>query len=327
MRPKIFDCFTFSDELDLLELRLRVSAPHVDHFVLVEATQTFSGKEKPLHYELNRSRFSTWSDRIRHIVVDDLPISSGNRWDSEVHQRNSILRGLDGATPDDVVIVSDVDEIIDPEVLPALRDIEGLTGLEMPSTFRFANWLRPSDQFSLAARAMPFRTVEHPHNQRNHMRPERVIADAGRHFTGLGTVDRLVSKFESYAHSELDTPGQKSLAYLERAERMGMDVFSRELVTVVPETGLCATQAELREFRPDLFDFSDLPARYRREVFRWYATWRADQPQASTRIAELDHEYDSRSPSIAIRAAQGLARHLAWTVPRRKLGAIRRKYT
>ena len=54
----IYDCFTFFNELELLELRLNELADVVDKFVLVEATQTHTNKPKPLHYLENRARFS-----------------------------------------------------------------------------------------------------------------------------------------------------------------------------------------------------------------------------------------------------------------------------
>jgi len=324
---KLFDCFTINDELDLLELRLRTGAPCVDRFVLVEATRTFSGAEKPLHYAESAARFAPWREKIRHVVVDDLPPPRPKRWAAEIHQRNCILRGLDDAAPGDVIVVSDVDEILHPEVLEELREgCDGLTGLEMPSTFRFANWMLPPGPFAQASRALPFELLHDPHHQRNHTRPDRVIRDAGRHFTTLGGIEDLVAKFESYSHAEMDTERQKAAEYLRRAQKMGVDVFSRQLVSVVPEPELCATQGALAELCPDLFDFDPLPGRLRRELFRWYANWRARQPASSELVPALDGEYEDRLPTVATRAALELARHVTWTVPRRGARSLRERF-
>jgi len=54
---KIYDCFTFYNELDILEMRLNILDSDVDYFVLVEATTTYSGKEKKLIYDENKFRF------------------------------------------------------------------------------------------------------------------------------------------------------------------------------------------------------------------------------------------------------------------------------
>ena len=64
-----FDCFSFFNELDILEMRLNILDPHVDFFVLIESEETFSGKPKPLYFELNQERFAKWKDRIIHFIV------------------------------------------------------------------------------------------------------------------------------------------------------------------------------------------------------------------------------------------------------------------
>src|SRR4051812_40271897 len=107
------DCFTFYNELDILEIRLRELYDVVDRFVLVEATHTHKGDPKPLHYATNRARFASWNDKIRHIVIGDLPVGDNlaaiRR--REMGQRNAILLGLMDAQDDDIVLISDVDEI------------------------------------------------------------------------------------------------------------------------------------------------------------------------------------------------------------------------
>ncbi len=120
---RVYDCFSFNDELDMLELRLAEMGPAVDRFVLVEARHTHAGLQKPLHFAENRARFAAHADRIVHVVVEDDP--GGFAWRREAHQRDAIARGLAGADPDDLVLVSDVDEILRPEVVAALRTAPG----------------------------------------------------------------------------------------------------------------------------------------------------------------------------------------------------------
>ena len=98
--PRIFDCFTFSNELDLLEFRLDLLSPVVDQFVIVEAPRTHSGLEKPLVFQENQRRFERHLDKITHVVVDDLPSPIPDRWVPEQFQRQAIVRGLGDADPD-----------------------------------------------------------------------------------------------------------------------------------------------------------------------------------------------------------------------------------
>ena len=118
--PKIFDCFTFRNELDLLELRLNELSEVVNFFVLAEATTTFRGVFKPLLFEQNKDRFAAFLDRIIHVVVDDMPgfgASEPERWKRENFQRQALLRGLAKASWRDYVIISDLDEIPRPSAI------------------------------------------------------------------------------------------------------------------------------------------------------------------------------------------------------------------
>ncbi len=113
---KVYDCFTFFNEMDLLEIRLNELDEEVDYFVIVESTRTFQKRDKPLYLNLNDERIVKFKDKIIHIVVDDFPNFFTHwrvpkTWDYENHQRNAISRGLMNAKPDDIIIVSDVDEI------------------------------------------------------------------------------------------------------------------------------------------------------------------------------------------------------------------------
>ncbi len=319
---RIFDCFTFYDELDLLELRLEVMAPYVDAIVLVEADKTFSGLSKPLTFAENRGRFSEWSDKIRHIVVNDPPPSSGDRWAAEIHQRNAMVRGLEDAQDRDVILVSDVDEIVHPEVLLTLHDgCRGLTALEMPRTFRYANWQLDIDPYDRLARAIPFGLLSSPHYQRCHAMPERVIKNSGCHFTTLGDAKALRAKFESYAHDNMDDERYKSGTYLGLTHRMGLDVFSRRLISPLSASQLNSIQREFLRLRPDLFEFGALPPRTERELFRWYAGWRARQPASSAEVPELDATYDEQRTRVMKLAAAEVVRHWVRYLPR-KLASV-----
>lgn len=112
---KIYDCFQFFNELDLLEIRLNVLNDHVDYFVLTESTVTFSGLNKPLYYQENKDRFEKFNDKIIHVVVEDTP--DGNPFERDVFQKNAIIRGLQDCEDDNIILTSDLDEIPDPEIV------------------------------------------------------------------------------------------------------------------------------------------------------------------------------------------------------------------
>ena len=61
---KIFDCFIFNHEIELLEMRMNILNDYVDKFVITEGDITFSGKPKESHFSNNRERFAKWEDKI-----------------------------------------------------------------------------------------------------------------------------------------------------------------------------------------------------------------------------------------------------------------------
>jgi beta-1,4-mannosyl-glycoprotein beta-1,4-N-acetylglucosaminyltransferase len=237
-RPKLFDCFTFFNELDMLEIRLAELYPLVDRFVLVEAVKTFQGEPKPLHFQENRERFKPWLDKIKHVVTDfpdriRLRPDHTPAWNREYYQRNQIARGLAGAEPHDLVMVSDVDEIIARDKLQGLLESGAYQGsgvcFYMP-VYQFYMlyrhpWIRwPGPrmvEFKTFTTGQKLRTLRFEHetiwsraglgNARLRLRnwqrcgisvPVRIVEDAGWHFTSTGGFGAWKKKVDSFSHEE-----------------------------------------------------------------------------------------------------------------------------
>lgn len=114
----IYDCFTFYNEVELLELRLKLLYNIVDFFVIVEADKTHRGEDKEFNFLRNKKKFAKYNKKIKYIQVYDSPRCSGNGdWSIENFQRNCIMRALNECDPEDIIIISDVDEIPNPSVL------------------------------------------------------------------------------------------------------------------------------------------------------------------------------------------------------------------
>jgi len=127
---KIYDCFTFFNELDLLEIRLNELNDAVDYFVLVEATKTQTGLPKSLYFENNKKMFEKFNKKIIHVIVDDMPDIKRGAWVLENYQRNQIMRGLTKCKDDDIIFISDLDEIPNkndfPEIIKRLTSKRNL---------------------------------------------------------------------------------------------------------------------------------------------------------------------------------------------------------
>ena len=132
----IVDCFTFYNELDILKKRLKYLSPVVDKFVLVESTKTFRGNSKELFYEQNKKDFDEWKDKIIHVIVEDNP-DDKNPWVRESYQRNCITRGLTEISVEDLVMISDVDEVPKVELIRKLPNSLDTISLHM-ITFNYS---------------------------------------------------------------------------------------------------------------------------------------------------------------------------------------------
>ncbi|MBK4720926.1 tetratricopeptide repeat protein [Azospirillum sp. YIM DDC1] len=204
---RIYDCFQFYNELDLLEVRLAELDAVVDRFVLVEATFTHAGDPKPLHYAENRARFAAYADKIIHVVVDDDP--GGFAWQREAHQRDAITRGLDGCDPTDMIVVSDADEILRPWVMERLRrepdDGRSLFAPHLDIFLYFLDLKSPDPWVSVAA--APWELIRRIGANRARYLTKlghgRVVPDAGWHFTWMGGIERFRAKLRAFAHREM----------------------------------------------------------------------------------------------------------------------------
>jgi len=129
---KIYDCFMFFDEEMLLNLRLNIMNKYVDKFIISEASYMHNGKPKKLLFDINK--FSEFKDKIVYLVVDNQPPdidlvckndsqdivsakTQSNAYKRHIYQLEQTKLGLSEAKPDDVIIISDLDEI------PNLEDV------------------------------------------------------------------------------------------------------------------------------------------------------------------------------------------------------------
>ena len=123
---KIYDCFMFSDETMMLDLRIRALNKYVNKFVITEAKYLHNGDPKKLSFNIND--FKEFRNKIEYIVIKEQPpqiIPINNDDDKKEKdrkkitnsimrdnfQRENLSRGLKNLNDEDIVIISDLDEI------------------------------------------------------------------------------------------------------------------------------------------------------------------------------------------------------------------------
>lgn len=251
----VIDCIPFFNELDILKLRLHILDPLVDRFVIEEATHTFSGLPKDLCFEKNREMFEEFLPKITYLVVDNSPkeISTHER---DKFQKNALAKALTDASDEDVLILSDVDEIPNPAVLHELVkrfDPDKIYHLAQRNFYCYLNMeevsgnlLSITGEFPGVERRMwlgtkVFAKKNIPESGIIDLReispedPRSVrIADGGWHFGYMGSCHetdvsrRVGTKVVAAAHQEYNT--EDVLAEVKDRLILGEDIFGRNAV-------------------------------------------------------------------------------------------------
>ena len=255
MSRKVVDCFLFYNELDLLKFKLKELNDVVDHFVLIESKYTHSGgKDKELYYEKNKDKFAEYSDKIIHVIHDNnATLKNGPRddglpksWSNEKEQRFYGTKGVIqlNLADDDIIIVSDLDEIVDKNTLKKIKE----NGLEEPIscleqdmyyynlTNRLNNkWYRSKilsykKYKEYVDNVTKFNTLVRPkYNTRGkHIGNYPIIKKGGWHFSFFGGVDMIKNKINNYSHTELSHFGKESNEKINEKIKNNKDIFNRK---------------------------------------------------------------------------------------------------
>lgn len=246
----IYDCFLYYDEDMLLDIRLNTLADVVDYFVIVESTHTFTGKPKKLNFDMNK--FKKYKEKIIYIIFDEKPYS--NAWKNEADTRNAISRGLKAASDKDLILVSDVDEIYNPEIIKELStkpictiikqhvynyqfnlQIFNFAGTPrcatLPKATSYKNFrsffrgeaetLRNTRRSPIKKNWIKWKWYKHTH---------KVIERGGWHFSWIMTPERISEKMSSISHTEYDLPQFNNPEHIIKAINNAEDIWSRERI-------------------------------------------------------------------------------------------------
>ena len=229
---KIYDCFMYFDEEVVAEVRLNTLNDYVDYFVIVESKFTHKGDKKKLRFDINK--FNQFKDKIIYLVYDQQPkeieevnnndsrneIARKSLWNAiyrENGQRNYIIEGLGDAKRDDIILISDVDEIpnlenidlkkIDREIMLFKQNMFYYKfNLKLPNLIwsgtkgckkkylKSPQWLR-----NIKDKKYPFYRIDTHFSEKKYINI-RFINNGGWHFSNIKTANEIEYKLKSYLH-------------------------------------------------------------------------------------------------------------------------------
>lgn len=241
----------------------------VDYFVIVESAITFQGEEKEFIFEKHRSRFAKFENKIIYFKVDKYAIDFANLpyideprnldekilnkiyrfiddcphfdkarefwWGNDFFQRECIWRALAVANPapDDLILISDVDEVPNPETVIKVKEAilpKSLLCLRQHEFCYYLNYYHNSDWIgsccflyssyaNVSLNAIRFST------KRDEGLSPQIVTNGGWHFTSIGGVAAIKKKIQSWGHREMNT--HATLSSMEFNVRHGYDIFKR----------------------------------------------------------------------------------------------------
>jgi beta-1,4-mannosyl-glycoprotein beta-1,4-N-acetylglucosaminyltransferase len=227
---KLFDCFLFYNELELLELRFETLYDVIDKFVIAEANKTFSGKQKEFNFENNKYRYEKYLDKIIYVKIEDSPepISKIIYWNVEYFQRNCLMRGLENVAKEgDYILVSDADEILNPETLLNSLKFEGRV-VFMQNLFYYYVNVKQNLQCPapVLARYGTFKNVQEVRHAKGETGNR--INNGGWHFSFLGGAERIRDKLSAYSEFHTYTKLLNNKDNINYMIRNQMDIFERK---------------------------------------------------------------------------------------------------
>ena len=228
---KIFDCTTFYSEHLMMDLRFNILNEYVEKFIVCESTISHSGKKKKLNFDINN--YPKFKDKINYVVIDEEPtgIIGHKNGLAEPHEKrldslkrinlsyNYMLRAISEASDDDLIILSDNDEI--PNLnsqqfknskkdiiifkqlffyykLNLFYDLVAWFGSKAAKKKNLLSmsWLR-----NLKNKEYPFWRIDTLFSKTRYINLE-IIKDGGWHFTNLMTAEKLYEKLKNFGHHD-----------------------------------------------------------------------------------------------------------------------------
>ena len=229
---KIYDCSMYFDEEIVLDVRLNTLNDFVDYFVIVESKFTHKGEKRDLKF--NHEKFNKFKDKIIYLVYDKEPTKieivkpeddEGEKYGKyilnaayrENGQRNLIQEGLLEAKNNDIILISDVDEIPNLSEINFNKISQKIFLFKQNMFYYKFNLYMPNLKWT-GTKGCKKKDLVNPQWLRNikdrkysafrldtffsdkKYSSVKIIEDGGWHFSNIKTAKKIEHKLKSYLH-------------------------------------------------------------------------------------------------------------------------------
>tara|TARA_Y100000591_G_C21722310_1_gene639432 strand:+ start:38 stop:907 length:870 start_codon:yes stop_codon:yes gene_type:complete len=239
----------YFDEEIVLDTRLNYLDQYVDYFVIIESCFTHRGDKRKLKFDIKK--FERFKDKIIYKVYDEIPsevkeIQKNDDEDTKSYkyimnaahrensQRNYISEGIKDADDEDIILVSDVDEIPNISTID-IRTIKEKIILFKQDMFYYKfnlklpkmewmgtkackkkNLINPQWLRNIKDRKYPFYRLDTLFSNNKYI-SIKIIDNGGWHFSNIKSAEDIEHKLKSYLHHRefdiepLNTEGIKKI--------------------------------------------------------------------------------------------------------------------
>ncbi|XAR48109.1 Beta-1,4-mannosyl-glycoprotein 4-beta-N-acetylglucosaminyltransferase [Bertholletia excelsa] len=199
---RVFDAVLFSNEIEILTIRWKELYPLVTGFVLLESNSTFTGLPKPLFFESNRDQFRFVEPRLTYGKIPRKSRKGENPFVEEAYQRLALdnLLKLAGISDDDLLIMSDVDEIPSRHTINLLSwcdDIPSILHLRLKNYLYSFEFLVDDNSWRASVHRYQSGKTKYAHYRQSDV----ILADAGWHCSFcFRHIHEFIFKMKAYSH-------------------------------------------------------------------------------------------------------------------------------
>tara|TARA_X000000950_G_C13799448_1_gene612895 strand:+ start:427 stop:1230 length:804 start_codon:yes stop_codon:yes gene_type:complete len=236
----IYDCFQYFNEDHMVDLRMNILNEYVDYFVISESTKTHQGEDKKLNFKIEN--FKKYKHKIIYTVADyakenKILDHKGGESVIEQHQRNNILNGLNNAANNDLIILSDSDEIPDLKKIDQIKPTTKFTAFSQKMFMYKLNLQNLNESDWIGSKVCLKKNLPQPQSLRNLKfkkypfwridKKDLQIINGGWHFSFLQSPEDIAKKIKSFSHGEYKTEDNININQINKKIKDNIDIFNR----------------------------------------------------------------------------------------------------
>jgi beta-1,4-mannosyl-glycoprotein beta-1,4-N-acetylglucosaminyltransferase len=231
---KLIDAFIFYNEEKMLNYRLNYYKNIVDYFIIVEATKTFSGLDKPLYFNRIKDKYKDFN--IIHYIVDEFPPNL-DAWGREHYQRECIHKALlkvPDLKDEDWIHIADVDEISNRDKLETVLIDNYYNNHERVGyTLHFDNYYYNLTS-KLDVPCFVTKLIRYGELKDKVIKDVRfstnypLLYQFGWHLSYFFTPDLIKSKIQAFAHQEYNSDDFTNKEHVEDCIKSGKSLFHKD---------------------------------------------------------------------------------------------------